>query len=31
VDPRAVSHPGRDAADRLSLLGCGWQSPSRRE
>ncbi|TAN12499.1 MAG: hypothetical protein EPN45_05205 [Rhizobiaceae bacterium] len=29
VDPRAVSHSGRDAADALQLIECGWRSPSR--
>lgn len=31
VDPRAVTHSGRDAADTLQLIECGWRSPSRRE
>jgi hypothetical protein len=29
VDPRAVSHPAREAADTLQLLERGWQRPSR--
>jgi hypothetical protein len=31
VDPRAVTHTGRDAADALQLIECGWRLPSRRE
>jgi hypothetical protein len=31
VDPRAVSHSARDAADALQLLQCGWQGSSRRQ
>lgn len=30
VDPRAVSNPGRHAADTLQLLECGWRSPPRK-